>query len=451
MKTPDIQHRDSETLKLRLETLIRIRWLAVLGQFSAVVFVAYVLKFEFYIILCLAIIALSVWLNIFLSLRYRANFRVSEKAAVSLLAFDILQLAVLLYLTGGLRNPFSLLLIVPVVVSATTLSYRQTLLLGTFAVFSLSLLAVFHQPLPWYPDQDLGIPLLFVAGTWIAIVAGMVFTAIYAYRLANENRLQSNALLATEVILQREQYLSSLDGLAAAAAHELGTPLSTIALVAKEMSLELPKDSPLAEDALLLRSQAARCRDILQKLTSLSDQGEFHLGYLSFASLVDEVVEPHRNFGIDIDARFENRMKIPFKHPVFVRNPATMYGLGNLVENAVDFAKSRVNIDSWWNEETVAIVITDDGPGYPKELLGRIGEPYLSTRNRKKKKTGGGLGLGLFIAKTLLERSGATLDFSKGEDPDIHGARVTVTWPKKLLEGQIEAFTQREKKEQAVT
>ncbi|MCF6320175.1 MAG: ActS/PrrB/RegB family redox-sensitive histidine kinase [Rhizobiaceae bacterium] len=450
MKSLDLHHRDNETLKLRLETLIRIRWLAIFGQFSAVMFVAYGLKFQFYITLCLAVIALSVWLNIFLSLRYRANFRVSQIAALSLLAFDILQLTALLYLTGGLRNPFSLLLIVPVVVSATTLSQRQTLLLGALAVISLSMLAVFHQPLPWYSDQELVIPLLFVAGTWIAIVAGMGFTAIYAYRLANENRLQSNALLATEVILQREQYLSSLDGLAAAAAHELGTPLSTIALVATEMSRELPEDSPLAEDALLLRSQAARCRDILQKLTSLSDQGEFHLGYLSFASLIDEVIEPHRNFGIEIEARFENRIKTPFKYPVFVRNPAIMYGLGNLVENAVDFAGSRVDIDAWWSEEQVTIVITDDGPGYPKELLGRIGEPYLSTRNRNKEKSGGGLGLGLFIAKTLLERSGATLEFTKGDHPDFPGARVIIAWPRKLLDGQIQAFIEREKKEQAV-
>jgi len=438
-------YRDNEVLKLRLQTLIRIRWLAIIGQLSAVIFVAYFMRFEFYILLCLAVIACSIWLNIFLSLRYRVNFRVDENAAVSLLAFDILQLAVLLYLTGGLRNPFSLLLIVPVVISATTQSYRQTLLLGSLGIAAASFLTFIHQPLPWYADQTLEIPHLFVIGTWIAIVAGMTFTAIYAYRLADESRMQSNALMATEVILQREQYLSSLDGLAAAAAHELGTPLSTIALVAKEMSRELPKDSPLAEDALLLRSQAARCRDILQKLTSLSDQGGDHIGYLSFASLIDEVADPHRNFGIEITARFENRMKTPLKHPVFVRNPATMYGLGNLMENAVDFAERRVEINSWWDEDDVTIEIIDDGPGYPRELLAHIGEPYVSKRNKQKKKSGGGLGLGLFIAKTLLERSGAALEFSRGDNPPLRGAKITVTWPRMLLGRQIKAFTAREK------
>lgn len=436
--------RQNDVLKLRLETLIRIRWLAIIGQFSAVILVAYVLKFEFYTTLCLAVIACSAWLNIFLKLRYRASFRVGENAAVSLLAFDILQLALLLYLTGGLRNPFSLLLIVPVTISAATQSRRQTLLLGALAVISISFLALFHLPLPWFPNRHPDIPQLIVIGFWFAIMSGLIFTAIYAYRLANESRIQSNALMATEVILQREHYLSSLDGLAAAAAHELGTPLATIALVAKEMSKELPEDTPLGQDARLMRSQAARCRDILQKLTSLSGEGEDHIGTLSIASLVDEVVEPHRNFGIEIDTRLENRMKIPYSQPVFVRNPATLYGLGNLVENAVDFAQSRVEVETWWTEEVVTIVISDDGNGYPKELLGKIGEPYISTRSEDEKNSGGGLGLGLFIAKTLLERSGAHIEFSNQGDTGLKGAKIIVTWPRDHLEHQMKVFSDRQ-------
>lgn len=436
---------DHDALKLRLETLIRIRWLAIIGQFSAVIFIAYGMQFEFYISLCLAVIACSAWLNIFLRLRYRANFRVSENAAASLLAFDIFQLALLLYLTGGLRNPFSLLLIVPVIISATTQSYRQTLFLGALAVFSVSFLAFYFLPLPWYPGQHIEIPQLFVVGTWFAIVAGLVFTAIYAYRLANESRKLSNALMATEVILQREQYLSSLDGLAAAAAHELGTPLATIALVAKEMSYELPEDTPLGEDARLLRSQADRCRDILQKLTSLSGEGEDHIGTLSVASMVDEIVEPHRNFGIELTTTFENRMKIPYNQPFFVRNPAAIYGIGNLIENAVDFAKSKVAIEAWWDDENVTIEITDDGPGYPRELLGLIGEPYISDRRNQENDTGGGLGLGLFIAKTLLERSGASLEFTKGKRMDLKGAKIIIVWPRSLLDRQMNLFSQRTK------
>ncbi len=439
----DSNFRDNEILKFRLETLIRIRWLAIVGQFLAVIFVAFVLKFEFYISLCLAVIACSAWLNIFLKMRYRSSFRVGENAAVSLLAFDILQLALLLYLTGGLRNPFSLLLIVPVIISAATQSYRQTLMLGTLTIFLVSFLALYHLPLPWFPNRQPDIPQLIVIGFWFAIVSGLVFTAIYAYRLANENRIQANALMATEVILQREHFLSSLDGLAAAAAHELGTPLATIALVAKEMSKELPEDTPLGQDARLMRSQAARCRDILQKLTSLPEEGEDHIGTMSIASLIDEVVEPHRNFGIEIVSRLENRMKIPFSQPVFVRNPATLYGIGNLIENAVDFADSKVEVLSWWNEDIVTIHISDDGKGYPKELLHRIGEPYISTRNNSEKKSGGGLGLGLFIAKTLLERAGAHIEFTNSGKIGLPGAKIIISWPRSLLDQQMATFATR--------
>lgn len=435
---------DHEDLKLRLETLIRIRWLAVIGQFSAVIFVTYILQFKFHTFLCLAVIAGSVWLNIFLRLRYSANFRVGENAAVSLLAFDILQLALLLYLTGGLKNPFSLLLIVPVIISATTQSYRQILLLGTLAVLAISFLAFFHFPLPWFPGEKLDVSILLIVGTWLAIVSGLVFTAIYAYKLADESRKQSNALMATEMVLQREQYLSSLDGLAAAAAHELGTPLATIAVVSKEMIRELPVDSPLAADAILLRSQASRCRDILQKLTSLPDEGIDHIGTLSLASLLDEIVEPHRNFGISLNIKVTSREKSDGHPPEFVRNPAIMYGLGNLIENAVDFARSQVEIEASWDETRVTITITDDGIGYPKELMGQIGEPYISTRNESERNTGGGLGLGLFIAKTLLERSGGHLDFAKGENPRLNGAKITIDWPLAHLQRQLDSFKSRQ-------
>jgi two-component system sensor histidine kinase RegB len=432
--------RDHANRKLRLETLIRIRWLAIAGQFSTVMFTAFGMRFQFDLFLCLAVIACSAALNIYLHLRYTSNFRVSENAAVSLLAFDILQLALLLYLTGGLSNPFSLLLIVPVIISAATQSLRQTILLGALAVVLISSLAFFYLPLPWYPDQHLEIPQLLIVGTWFAIVAGLIFTAIYAFRLADESRKQSDALMATEVILQREQYLSSLDGLAAAA-HELGTPLATIALVSKEMLRELPKDSALASDARLLRSQAARCRDILQKLTSLPEHSADHIGSLSLASLVDEIVEPHRNFGIELIARTEDQTATAEDQPIFERNPAIIYSLGNLVENAVDFATSQVEIHACWDIENVSITITDDGAGYPKDLLGRIGEPYLSVRNTIGINSGGGLGLGLFIAKTLLERSGANLEFTKGNKPELTGAKVVVVWPRAHLERQVEIPT----------
>lgn len=427
---------------LRLETLIRIRWLAVIGQTAAVFIVAYLLAFDFYLSLCLALIAASAWLNVFLRLRYRASFRLTETAAVALLGYDILQLAMLLFLTGGMQNPFAMLLIVPVIVSATTQSIRQILPLAILAVSAASALVFFHLPLPWEHGEALRVPLAYVAGMWVAVVSMMVFTAVYTYRVADEARQLSAALTATELVLQREQHLSSLDGLAAAAAHELGTPLATIALVSKEMTRELPAGTPLAEDALLLRDQAERCRQILGKLTSLSEAGDDHFGRMPLSSLMEEVAAPHRDFGVELVVR---PGAMPGE-PKCERNPAILYGLGNLVENAVDFAVDKVEFTGRWDDASVVVTITDDGPGFAPDLMERIGEPYVTTRRRDRQQiarqqagwqktgqeqTGGGLGLGLFIAKTLLERAGASLEFANAEKG---GASVTVRWPRALKE-----------------
>lgn len=414
--------------RLRLETLIRIRWLAIAGQTVAVLVVAFILGYEFHLSLCLALIAASAWLNAFLRLRFRANFRLSETAAQALLGFDIVQLALLLFLTGGLQNPFSVLLVVPVVISAATQSAAQIVPLGLLAVAAATLLVFFHLPLPWEPGQQLRLPFIFEVGMWVAIVSTLAFTAVYAFRVADESRKLSEALTAVELVLQREQHLSSLDGLAAAAAHELGTPLATIALVSKEMLRELPGDSPMREDAALLRAQAERCRQILQKLTSLSQESDEHFDQLPLSSLLEEVVAPHRDFGIEIElapGKIEDE-------PVLERNPGLLYGLGNLVENAVDFAGSTVSLSASWSETVLSLEITDDGPGFPPELLERIGEPFLTHRRRSARETGGGLGLGLFIAKTLLERSGATMEIENSTDGP--GARIVLTWPRHALE-----------------
>lgn len=415
---------------LRLDTLIRIRWLAIFGQTAAVLLVWFALGFAFYLELCLALIAASAWLNLFLRLRYRASFRLTGRAAMALLSYDILQLSLLLYLAGGLQNPFSILLIVPVVVSATTQGFWQFVPLGVLTMVAATLLVFFHLPLPWYPGEVFELPLIYVIGTWVALVSTLIFTAVYAHRVAYEARTLSDALAATELVLQREQHLSSLDGLAAAAAHELGTPLATIALVSKEMQRDLVDDSPLREDAFLLRSQAERCREILQKLRSLSGEGEEHIGRMPLSSLMEEVASPHRDFGVAIDLSPGSVNG----EPVLNRNPAILYGLGNLVENAVDFAESRVEFSARWNDETVTIQIRDDGKGFSKDLLERVGEPFVTTRKSEERESGGGLGLGLFIAKTLLQRSGAAIEFSNVSDPGEHGAVVLVAWPRQLFD-----------------
>jgi len=416
--TPDF----TQAHRLRLNTLIRLRWLAIVGQSVTVIVVAYWLKFPLPVSLCFALIACSAWLNLFLTFRYPSTHRLPPNSALATLLFDSLQLAGLLYLTGGLTNPFALLLTVPVVISATTLSLRMTAILG-FLVMAMATVLVFrHHPLPWPEGESLTMPFVYVAGMWMAVFSSITFTAVYAWRVAEEARLLANALSATELVLQREQHLSALDGLAAAAAHELGTPLATITLVAKEMERALGDDPRFREDVTLLRSQSERCRGILKRLTSLSSEGEVHLDRLPLTSLIEEVIAPHRDFGIAI--RLEPGTSVGGE-PVGHRNPGVIYGLGNLVENAIDFASKIVTVQWRWNDESVTIEVVDDGPGFPPEILDRIGEPYMSTRQGAER--GGGLGLGLFIAKTLLERSGATLSFFNANERG-KGAVAQVAW-----------------------
>ncbi|MCC0042950.1 MAG: ActS/PrrB/RegB family redox-sensitive histidine kinase [Brucellaceae bacterium] len=420
VSTPD----PSTVYRLRLNTLIRLRWLAVIGQSAAVFAVAYGLGFPLPVGPCLALIACSAWLNLFLSFRYAATHRLEPKAALGILTFDALQLGGLLFMTGGLTNPFAVLMAVPVVISATSLPRNYTALLGVIVVAATTVLGFYHLPIPWYPGTELIMPLVFIAGVWMAVVSSIAFTSIYAYRVAEEARLLANALAATELVLQREQHLSALDGLAAAAAHELGTPLATIALVAKEMERALETDPRFKEDVSLLRSQSERCREILKRLTNLSSEGEAHLARMPLTSLVEEAVAPHREFGIEL--RLEPG-KCEGPEPIGRRNPGVIYGLGNLVENAVDFARSVVVIRWEWNADKVSISVTDDGAGFSAEVMDRIGEPYLTRRTGPS--SGGGLGLGLFIAKSLLDRSGAVIAFSNAPEPG-KGAVVTVEWPR---------------------
>jgi two-component system sensor histidine kinase RegB len=421
LATPD----SSELHRLRLNTLIRLRWLAVAGQSAAVVVVAFWLDFPLPVGPCFALIACSAWLNLLLAFRFPATHRLEPRAALGILTFDALQLAGLLFITGGLTNPFSLLMAVPVVVSATSLPFRMTLLIGLLAVAAATLLAFFHLPLPWFQGAELPMPFIYVAGVWMALVSSIAFTGVYAYRVAEEARQLANALAATELVLQREQHLSALDGLAAAAAHELGTPLATIALVAKEMEKALASDSRFKEDVALLRSQTERCREILKRLTNLSSESEAHMSRLPLTSLIEEVIAPHREFGIAIRLAPGER-KGP--EPVTRRNPGVLYGIGNLVENAVDFAREAVTVEWRWSDEAVALAVLDDGPGFPAEVIDRIGEPYMTSRSGTDA-GGGGLGLGLFIAKTLLERSGAAITFSNASEPG-QGAIVRVEWPR---------------------
>lgn len=414
--------------RLRSQTLTRLRWLAVTGQSTTVLVVAVGLQFPFPVLFCFALIACSAWLNIFLTFRYPATHRLSPPAALGVLGFDVLQLTALLYMTGGLLNPFSVLICVPVIISTASQPVKHTMALGALTFLCTTLIAVFHLPLPWYPEVNYEAHSVLVIGIWIAIVSTTLFAAFYIYRVSSEANQLADALTATELTLQREQHLFALDGLAAAAAHELGTPLATISVVVKEMERALGDDERYREDLQLLRSQSERCRDILRRLTTLSADDEEHMRKLPLSSLVEEVVAPHREFGVSIAVSVEGHGG---PEPVGLRNAGILYGLGNLVENAVDFAENVVAVTARYDEEEVRIAIADDGPGFSPEIQDQIGEPYLTERPMGQDKHAGGLGLGLFIAKTLLERTGARLAFANRPEG---GAIVTLIWPRTAMD-----------------
>jgi len=436
---------DPVDARLRLNTIVRLRWIAVLGQLVAIGIVTLLFGFSLPIGACLTVIALSAWLNVFLGIRYPPRHRLSIGFATGLLVYDIVQLAALLYLTGGINNPFTMLIVAPVTVSAATLPPRITIVLGLLALAATALLVVEHEPLPWYDGVPFELPRIYKFGIFAAVCASTTFLALYAWRLTKESRQMSEALAATDLVLAREQKLHALDGLAAAAAHELGTPLSTIAVVTKELEHQIAPDDPLRDDIRLLNAQALRCREILLKLTRRpSEQDPLH-ARVSVRAMLEEAAAPYRagKINITIFAGPEGGdTGEASPEAVGERRPGVIYGLGNIIENATDFARHEVTIRALWNASEVVVTITDDGPGFPPDVMDHVGEPYVTTRpaedlaGMSKADFGtSGLGLGFFIAKTLLERSGAAVSLENQKAPTT-GAIVHVVWPRDIFEGR---------------
>lgn len=418
---------------LRLQTLVLVRWLAVTGQTIGVLFVAFGLGFPVPLAACFGLIALSAALNIWLVLKFGVAHRPSSGFAAIQIVFDLCQLGGLLALNGGLQNPFSILLLAPVAVSATTLPRQPTFAIAFLAVVIASLISIWHLPLPWTPGDELVFNRIYIIGIWVSIVCGVVFISGYTMRVAHDSRQIADALAATELALSHKEQLSALDGLAAAAAHELGTPLSTIALAAKEMRGEAEPGSDLAADVELIIEQAARCRQILAKLRNLGNDGGDPFAAVPLTDLLAEVMRPHEGRGKHVELLADHDSG---PAPVFERSVGMLYGLGNLIENAADFASSTVQIAAAWDRDIVSVTITDDGPGFAPELIARLGEPYLTSRPRDPQgpdtNQGGGLGLGVFIAKTLLERTGGQLTF--GNMAANGHAQVRIVWPRNAIE-----------------
>jgi two-component system sensor histidine kinase RegB len=411
--------------RISLRTLVPIRWVAIAGQALTIVIVHFGLGFSLPLVPALGVVGGSVLLNVVLILLRQVAARLGERDAALCLGYDILQLAMLLYLTGGLQNPFSILILAPVTVAATILSRRPVIILSVLAVASISVLALWHEPLPWR-TEPLVFPAELVLGLWVALVLATVFIGGYTWSVAQEAGRLRDAVTATQLALAREQRVSAVGALAAAAAHELGSPLATIAVVAKELVRDLPDDSPHAEDAALLLSQSERCRTILAELAQQpEDDGGSPYTRLPISALVEAAGALHQDQGVRLI--FATAGQPSPEEPLVRRSPEIMHGLNNLVQNAVQFARREVSVTTFWDRNTVTVEIVDDGPGFPLHLLGRLGEPYISTRAGATDH----MGLGIFIAQSLLERSGARLVFNNLPDG---GAHVAISWNRANLE-----------------
>jgi two-component system, sensor histidine kinase RegB len=426
---------------LRLRTLILLRWIAVGGQAAALATGLLWLDLDLPIGACTVVVGLSVIANLVFMAILPASYRLRPAEALAMLVFDLAQLASLLALTGGLNNPFALLMIVPVTIAATGLTDRITAILVALTLVAVSLVAVLHVPLRLASGAELGVPPVLEFGNWLAVVIGVGFLAIYARRVSGEIQSMSEALMATQMALAREQKLTDLGGVVAAAAHELGTPLATIKLVSAELIEELadlPGTGHLRDDAALIRDQADRCRDILRSM-GRAGKDDLHLRHAPLDAVLREAAEPHQNRGKALVFDLQPEPDAPDRQPEVRRAPEIIHGLRNLIQNAVDFAATTVWIDGQWSDRQLVVRVIDDGPGYPPTLLGRIGDPFLRVRGDDLRDRPGyeGMGLGLFIAKTLLERSGARLSFANGGDPFLtagerpvrSGAIVEAVWP----------------------
>ena len=413
--------RLEENLHLDKKTLVNLRWIAIMGQLIAINFVFFFLKLNLPIFETHVIIALGLITNIILQFRIKTN-QLNDLYSAFFLAYDLFQLTVLLYLTGGIFNPFSLLIIVPTIVSSTFLSMGTTIILGTLTIFLLFFLKEYHKILPGLDLYSFNFPEYYLAGTLVSIIIGLVFLSYFGIKFSGETKKRTEALDKLQQVMAKENELDSLGGQAAAAAHSLGTPLATISVVVKELKKEIGDSSKHSKDLDLLISQAKRCSEILKQISKKEIIDDQFINLIKVEDLLDEIIISFKETSGKKIALFEgeDKNKINIK-----RSPEIVYGLRNFIGNAVKFADKQVNISLISDDEALVLIINDDGPGFSEDIINFIGEPYLKSKS-KKVSGKAGLGLGIFLGKTLLERKKARLIFSNNED--LKGASVKITW-----------------------
>ncbi|GHF16144.1 two-component sensor histidine kinase [Kordiimonas sediminis] len=409
---------------VRLGTLTAIRWMAIAGQTICILIIHYVLGFSLPEIPILVIISASIIVNMWLTFWRPANKRLTERAASLQLAFDLLNLTLLLFVTGGLTNPFSVLMLAPTIVAASIMGKTSVFFLNFLSITAITTLAFTPFPLPWAGQFEPLNP-LYKAGVWTGLSFTTIFLSIYIARVAREGRAHARALAATNIALEKEQKLAELGTLAAAAAHELGTPLGTIMLISSELMDTYEGDETVKAEIKMIADETARCRAILSELRETRNAGDTkHFEEVSLEALIREAAEPFEKRSIQMV--YENTLKDPL---VVSKSPEIIHALRNIIENATGYARSRVDIKISQNSKTVTVNIEDDGIGFDAQVIKSLGEPYVTTRTPVPGKDGG-MGLGLFIAKTLLERTGARLKF---DNKTPNGACVSIRWSRSML------------------
>jgi len=413
--------RLEENLHLDKKTLVNLRWIAIIGQLIAINFVHFYLKLDLPYIETHIIIFIGFITNIVLQFNIRTN-QLKDLSSSLFLVYDLLQLSVLLYLTGGIFNPFALLIIVPTIVSSTFLSMGTTIILGTLTIGLLFILKEYHKILPGLDIYNFNFPEYYLAGALVSIIIGLVFLSYFGIRFSGETKKRSEALDKLQQVMAKEYELDSLDGQAAAAAHSLGTPLATISVVAKELKKEIGDKSKHSKDLDLLISQSKRCSDILKKISKKEISDDQFINLIKAESLLEEIIISFEETSDKKITLLENRDKNKIN---IKRSPEIVFGLRNFIGNAIKFADTEVRIKLISDEQNLVLIVNDDGPGFAEDIIRLIGEPYLKSRS-KQITNKAGLGLGIFLGKTLLERKKAQLTFFNKED--LKGAAVKIVW-----------------------
>ena len=413
--------RLEENLNLDKKTLVFLRWIAIFGQLFSINLVFFFLDLDFPVLMCHLVIFVGLISNIYLQFGIKATL-LKDLYSSSFLLYDISQLGVLLFLTGGIFNPFAILLIVPTIVSSTFLSMGSTIILGSFTILLLFVLTFFKMPLPGMEEYVLSFPNYYVTGILISLIIGLLFLSYFGIRFAGETKKRSDALNKLQQILAKEYELESLGGQAAAAAHSLGTPLATITVVAKELRKEVGDNSNYTKDLDLLISQTKRCSEILKDISQKKIINDEFLSSMSFEDLLEEII---KSFKESSDKKIELNTEKDINKIEIKRNPELVYGLRNFIGNAVKFANQSITISILSDNINLFILIEDDGPGFPEDIIKALGEPYIKSRS-KIYKNNAGLGLGTFLGKTLLERQSAVISFENNSS--LNGAKVKIKW-----------------------